>query len=245
MKLEELVNSYSICLISDNMNTSGTGFCATYNGKLYLITDCHVVYNRDQDRWYSDNYVLKFLNQSTDLTSQPLFRLYMNVTQCYKSEELDLCVIELTKDNTNRESGCIEIVDVDSFDLGTVDISPRWARTVYFCGVPSSLHIEAPFDSKPIISKGIISAYDEVDGRFVTDIPVYYGNSGSPAFDIAGDGTIILLGIVQKLVQFNLEWKNRFEHDMKRMDWHNSGYSICRSVNKIIELITTGYASGK
>ena len=242
MQIDNLKTAYTICMISGD-GSMGTGFCVLFEDKLYLVTDYHVMFNRDEGRWYSTDFVLKFLNQESELTEQPLFRIFMNDTEAFVAEDTDLCVIELTDQNTSKEIGNVEISQINCLELTNCDISNLWSKNVFFYGVPTSLHIEAPFDCKPLLSRGIICAYDRGEERFVTDIPVYYGNSGSPAFVVSEDGTVNLVGIVQQLIQFNLEWKNRYEQDVTRMDWHNSGYSICRSVNTIITLIKTGHAS--
>lgn len=242
MKIDNFKTSNTVCLIS-GCNTTGTGFCAKFQGKLYLITDSHVMFNRDRNTWYSPDFVLRFQNQEFELPLQPIFRLDMADTEAFLSEDLDLCILELSEANVSKENGNIEIAQIDCFELANCDISELWSKDVFFYGIPASLHIEAPFDCKPLLTKGVISAYDKGEDRFVTDIPVYYGNSGSPAFIVYEDGTALLVGIVQQLIQFNLEWKNRYEQEMIRMDWHNSGYSICRSVNTIITLITRGHAS--
>ena len=116
----------------------------------------------------------------------------------------------------------IQIDQLSYFDVQNEEIQERWCRTVYIYGYPTSLMPEAPFEIKPFFAKGVVSSYDIETGQFVTDIPVYYGNSGCP---------------VQKLIPFKLDWKNKYETSFIRMDWHNSGYSICMGVNKLLELL--------
>ena len=96
---------------------------------------------------------------------------------------------------------------------------------------------EAPFEIKPFLAKGVISSYDTETGQFVTDIPVYYGNSGCPVMYIDNENEVHLIGVIQKLIPFKLDWKNKYETSFIRMDWHNSGYSICMGVNKLLELL--------
>lgn len=66
---------------------------------------------------------------------------------------------------------------------------------------------EAPFEIKPFLAKGVISSYDTETGQFVTDIPVYYGNSGCPVIFVNNDNEVHLIGVVQKLIPFKLDWK--------------------------------------
>lgn len=155
------------------------------------------------------------------------------------SEEIDLWTVELNGANMQNQHGQspIQIDQLSYFDVQNEEIQERWCRTVCIYGYPTSLMPEAPFEIKPFFAKGVVSSYDIETGQFVTDIPVYYGNSGCPVMYVDNENEIHLIGVVQKLIPFKLDWKNKYETSFIRMDWHNSGYSICMGVNKLLELL--------
>lgn len=241
---EQLKTTNAICHIDGDDITSGTGFFVRLEDKLYLVTDYHVLINRDNNDWYKRDFVLHFRNQESEVYYAPLVRLSIDESKViYKSDQLDLCVIEILDDNVSIENGKLDFNSIDCFALNEIQLADTWGNSVCFFGFPLSLKIEAPFDMKPLLVRGTMCSYDIREDRFITDIPVYYGNSGSPAFTYTREGNVVLLGIVQQLVQFNLTWFNPYEHDIKRTDWHNSGYSICRCVNSILQLIKQGHVA--
>lgn len=241
MKFGDLKTSYAVCMLSCGECSKGSGFFVKYQDRNYLVTDYHVVYDKDKDRFYGANITVTATMQNDTFESSVVFNLNFdeNRDRIIYSEEIDLWTVELNGANMQNQHGQrpIQIDQLSYFDVQNEKIQERWCRTVYIYGYPTSLMPEAPFEIKPFFAKGVVSSYDIETGQFVTDIPVYYGNSGCPVMYVDNENEIHLIGVVQKLIPFKLDWKNKYETSFIRMDWHNSGYSICMGVNKLLELL--------
>lgn len=233
MKLQDLKDIFSVCTIDCGGISIGSGFVIKYADKLYALTDYHVLYRRDGSL-YCDDCTLRFSKQYDSFNKSLLFRTDFLNTNIFSDEDLDIATFELKDDSTTLEIGSGSLADIYPFELSNVQVSSLWGTQLYFYGYPTSLHPEAPFDMKPFITNGILSSYDEDESRFVTNIPAFYGNSGSPAIFLSESGEVQVIGIVQQLIHFRLEWRNRYEVKAVRSDWQNSGYSICLDVNKLI-----------
>lgn len=241
MKFGDLKTSYAVCMLSCGECSKGSGFFVKYQDRNYLVTDYHVVYDKDKDRFYGANITVAATMQNDTFESSVVFNLNFdeNRDRIIYSEKIDLWAVELNDANMQNQHGIrpIQIEQLSYFDVQNEEIQERWCRTVYIYGYPTSLMPEAPFEIKPFFAKGIVSSYDTETGQFVTDIPVYYGNSGCPVMYVDNENEAHLIGVVQKLIPFKLDWKNKYETSFIRMDWHNSGYSICMGVNKLLELL--------
>lgn len=241
MKFGDLKTSYAVCMLSCGECSKGSGFFVKYQDRNYLVTDYHVVYDKDKDQLYGANVTVAATIQNDTFESSVVFNLNFdeNRDRIIYSEKTDLWAVELNGANMQNQHGQrpIRIDQLSYFDVQNEEIQERWCRTVYIYGYPTSLMPEAPFEMKPFLAKGVISSYDTETGQFVTDIPVYYGNSGCPVIFVNNDNEVHLIGVVQKLIPFKLDWKNKYETSFIRMDWHNSGYSICMGVNKLLELL--------
>lgn len=241
MKFGDLKTSYAVCMLSCGECCKGSGFFVKYQDRYYLVTDYHVVYDKDKDQLYGANVIVAATIQNDTFESSVVFNLNFdeNRDRIIYSEKTDLWAVELNGANMQNQHGQrpIQIDQLSYFDVQNEEFQERWCRTVYIYGYPTSLMPEAPFEMKPFLAKGVISSYDTETGQFVTDIPVYYGNSGCPVIFLNNDNEVHLIGVVQKLIPFKLDWKNKYETSFIRMDWHNSGYSICMGVNKLLELL--------
>lgn len=241
MNFGDLKTSYVVCMLSCGEFSKGSGFFVIYQGRNYLVTDDHVVYDKEKARLYGANITVTATIQNETYESSVVFNLNLDENQerIIYSEDTDLWAIELTATNMQNQHGqeYIRINQLSYLVVQNEDILGRWSHTVYIYGYPTSLMPEAPFEIKPFLAKGVISSYDTETGQFVTDIPVYYGNSGCPVIFVNNDNEVHLIGVVQKLIPFKLDWKNKYETSFIRMDWHNSGYSICMGVNKLLELL--------
>lgn len=241
MKFGDLKTSYAVCMLSCGECSKGSGFFVKYQDRNYLVTDYHVVYDKDKDQFYGANITVTATIQNDTFESSVVFNLNFdeNRDRIIYSEEIDLWTVELNGANMQNQHGQspIQIDQLGYFDVQNEEIQERWCRTVCIYGYPTSLMPEAPFEIKPFFAKGVVSSYDIETGQFVTDIPVYYGNSGCPVMYVDNENEIHLIGVVQKLIPFKLDWKNKYETSFIRMDWHNSGYSICMGVNKLLELL--------
>lgn len=236
MKLQNLKDSYTVCIIRCDEISSGSGFLVEFSGKRFVITDYHVLYNNKGILYHSD-CTLSFTIQNDSYNTMVMFRLDLENTNIFTDSDLDVAAIELTSDNSTVEIGNIQLSHMLPLLLNTVSIPDIWGQDCYLYGHPTSLNREAPFDMKPFLTTGIISSYDEDLGKFITNIPAFYGNSGGPVLYKTENGDMMIIGIVQKLIHFCLDWRNRYEREAIRNDWQNSGYSICLNVNKIISFL--------
>lgn len=184
MKFGDLKTSYAVCMLSCGECSKGSGFFVKYQDRNYLVTDYHVVYDKDKDRFYGANITVTATMQNDTFESSVVFNLNFdeNRDRIIYSEEIDLWTVELNGANMQNQHGQrpIQIDQLSYFDVQNEEIQERWCRTVYIYGYPTSLMPEAPFEIKPFFAKGVVSSYDIETGQFVTDIPVYYGNSGCP-----------------------------------------------------------------
>lgn len=228
------INSYSFLGLLTCGNSKGTAFLVEYKGKLYLVTDRHVVYKSLETR-YADYCFVMFHTQNSQYDQSSQLQLELsgldNLGRIKESEEDDLLVIDI---DDCQDITKIDFDSVKGMPLIPVTLSKIWGNHILMYGFPTSIKPRSPFDFKPFLSSGIVSSIDEATQQFVIDAPAYYGNSGGPVF--RKKCGVSLIGIVQKLIPFNLEWHIVYE-EIKRTDWHNTGYSICRSSNSIIKLI--------
>lgn len=228
------IDEYSFLGLLTCGNSKGTAFIVDYQNKQFLVTDRHVIY-KTVDDLYADFCSIMFYTQNTNraLLGQLQLDLKKLLTnqKIKQSEAVDLLLIEIDDDEAITKFNFDKVKGVP---LVSVTLDHLWGRNVMMYGYPTSIRLRAPFDFKPFITSGIVSAIDEGTQQFVIDSPAYYGNSGGPVF--RKKCGVSLIGVVQRLVPFNLEWHIAYE-DITRTDWHNTGYSICRSSNEIIKLI--------
>lgn len=220
-------------------DSKGSCFLMTYRERNYLITDYHVLYRREDNNPYADQVTVHFYTQESTINSALRVMFEMSNVTKVSSPSSDLAIVEIANeaDKFEYENGCSR--DLSFLPLATPEHSQLWGNQVLILGHPTSLKREAPFEFKPFLSAGIVSSYDIDAQKFIINIPAYYGNSGSPVLMINSEKEIEVVGIIQNIIIFNLEWKNRYEQDMSRTDWHNSGYTICRDVLNIKSLIET------
>ena len=233
ISLSHLANYVFLGLLTCGCS-KGTAFIVEYLNKQYLVTDKHVIY-KTVDEFYNDFCSVMFYSQGTDHT--PISQLQIDLkklkenNKIRQSEFVDLFVIEI-----DNEEAIVKFTfsEVRGVPLIPHSLSNLWGKDIMMYGYPTSIKLRAPFDLKPFISFGIVSAIDEDSQQFVIDTPAYYGNSGGPVF--RKKCGVELIGVVQKMIPFILEWHIAYE-EITRTDWHNTGYSICRNSNEIIKLI--------
>ena len=114
----------------------------------------------------------------------------------------------------------------------------------FILGYPKAIGIEnfPQIDfNKPLLRKGIIAGKNEKNRTIILDCPVYYGNSGGPAFEyyIDENGIIprfYLIGVVTEFVPYVEKWCN-LNSGLINSQMSNSGYSVVEPIDKILELI--------
>lgn len=237
MTLSELYTGNSVGIFDiDRGASTGSAFVVSLDRKRYFITDFHVIYRQD-DSFYGKYASIIFHTQESYTSRALIARFELQRCIINRSSEFDIAIIEVG-DNIEFENGNAD--DLTPFELETITDTDIWGKDICILGFPTSLKLEVPFSTKPFLANGVVSSVDEQDRRFVIDVPAFYGNSGSPVLYKKEDSGLVLCGVVQRLITFNLQWHNRYEPSMARTDWHNSGYTICRSITLIKELIENG-----
>lgn len=164
MKFGDLKTSYAVCMLSCGECSKGSGFFVKYQDRNYLVTDYHVVYDKDKDQLYGANVTVAATIQNDTFESSVIFNLNFdeNRDRIIYSEKTDLWAVELNGANMQNQHGQrpIQIDQLSYFDVQNEEIQERWCRTVYIYGYPTSLMPEAPFEMKPFLAKGVISSYD-------------------------------------------------------------------------------------
>lgn len=238
MIIEELYNRHTVGLIAtSNARTYGTCFVARLRECIYLITDCHVLYCRRTEDLYDKSFSIRFTHQESGKDDGLFVALELQKEDVVYDVDMDIAIINLSGlDEDKCQFACGTIDDLLPLPIEMFDISTRWAKDAFVVGYPHSLGLDKPFDSKPTMSKGIVSSIDSDKGHFIVDTPSIYGLSGSPVITLEGDA-VLLIGIVQKLFPFNAQWFSKNEPGISRSDWHNSGYTKCLSATRIKNFI--------
>lgn len=235
MIIGDINRVFSVGMISVG-NSRGSCFMVKHHDELYVVTAYHVLYKPDGNLINSDG-ALFFSNQESYGNN------YLNVNICFEHIQMrsncdeDLALFKYDPKNEYIAEARNNNIILSPISISSISESELWTSKVFILGYPTSLHIEAPYDFKPMVASGVVSAYDRASASFIVNAPVYYGNSGCPVLRIGEGGTIEIVGVVQKLVMFNLEWKNPYERDLLRLDWHNSGYTYCLHASRILQLL--------
>ena len=240
MNLAQLSTGAAVGLLCCG-DSQGSCFLITYRERNYLVTDYHVLFRKRDNNPYADHVTVNFYTQESTINTVLRIMFKMSNVRKVSSPSSDLAIVEIT-DEANKfeyENGSSQ--DLYFLSLATPEYSQLWGSQVLILGHPTSLKKEVPFTLKPFLSAGIVSSYDIEAQKFIINIPAYYGNSGGPVLMINSEREVEVVGIIQNIIIFNLEWKNRYEQGMSRTDWHNSGYTICRDVLNIKSLIETLY----
>lgn len=238
MTLVELYDRYTVGLIAaNNARSYGTCFVASLRDCTYLITDCHVIYCKRTEDLYDTFFSIRFTHQDSGIDDGIFITLDLKKDDVMYDVDMDIAIIKLSGlDEDKCQYNCGNINDLSPLPIVMFDISTRWTKDAYIVGFPHSVDLDQPFDSKPTMSKGIVSSIDSVKGHFIVDTPSIYGLSGSPVIALNNDA-VLLIGIVQKLYPFNAQWFSKNEPGISRSDWHNSGYTKCLSATRIKNFI--------
>lgn len=116
------------------------------------------------------------------------------------------------------------------------------SNDVFVYGYPTSLGLKnsPQFDfNKPLLRKGIVANIYPKQGTIILDCPVYYGNSGGPVVEVEYRPTgnhHHVIGVVSQFIPFVQQWHNP-PSGIVNTEFHNSGYSVAVSMDKVFELI--------
>lgn len=231
--------SFSTFLSVDFGDSSGSGFRINYNGKDYIITARHVVYNKNvllSDLWIKSR---NYFGNDTDGYSA---KINLSTENVLTFNDLDIVVIKLdTQFNYEIESvgtgiSIASIEDTSNFESILI------GANIFLVGFPSSLTVDDFYDvDRPLLRTGIVAGKNMSNNTFVVDSVAYYGVSGGPIVQIDIERNIKIVGIISRFVPFITEWRNKHESSISRQDFFNSGYAVCLPLDRVIERILQGW----
>lgn len=113
-------------------------------------------------------------------------------------------------------------------------------------GTPNDLEFD---NEKPLIRKGIISAFNDKNQTIIIDCPVNFGNSGGPVIQAEIDYSIAggevhyrVIGIVVRIIPFMKEkTQNLYTGEPRITDIENTGLSVVVPMDRVLELVDTFY----
>jgi V8-like Glu-specific endopeptidase len=250
--------SYPALIVFDT-GSSGSSFFLKYNGKNYLITAKHVLFNADGElRGDSMSVTSQPRDESDD--SKNIFSVNLSEARIFSHLSEDVAAIEwgvLEKTNVKNQhmvNHCRGVNVKQKTLSGTVSVPKIYtklldevliANSVFLSGYPNSLGLQQSpqFDyEKPLLRKGIIANKNPKMSTLILDCPVYYGNSGGPVVQVEDVGHQIeyrVIGVVSQFIPFVEVWENK-QNGLKNETASNSGYSVAVSMDKVFELIDTG-----
>ncbi len=233
--------SFATFLSLDYGKSYGSGFKLTYGNVTYLITAKHVLFNDEGNERCEKILVTSQNSRGRQEDAQTIVIDATKLT-IYNSSSSDVAIIRMEENEFNHvEQLGVNIVSIqieDSKMINEIEI----ANEVYLIGFPTSLIVQgAPnFDiNKPLLRKGIVAGINNLDNTFIIDCSAYYGNSGSPIIEKQADSSLKLIGLVSKYIPFVTEWRNNREPSISHVEFSNSGYTVCVSMDEILLLINS------
>lgn len=257
--------SYPIFLNWDS-GQSGSGFYFNNEDKeLYIVTARHVLFeNKKINETDSDNFVLiskklKITSYSRDISClEPIiaeidFAVLAN-TNVRFSKDNDVAIIKIAalispkgavKKETNFEQGYI-FNNIPAGDHVLVAVPNEYfkkfedvliSNDVIIFGYPVSLGTGLEIEKeRPLLRKGIIAGKNYKNRTIILDCPVYQGNSGGLAIEIARDGKTKAIGIISQFIPFfEITQSLHFKYINKNIE--NSGYSVVVPIDVVSTLL--------
>lgn len=240
MDKEFLTNlSYATFLSFTLRPSTGSGFRITYNGRTFLITAKHVLYD-ENDKLRGEELLVTSQNSKSNSEEARTILIKLNQAKLFRSNIYDIAGIEIEDgEHTTVQQEGSNIISVPAGSIRKLnDIVV--SNDVFLVGFPTSLivpgakHFEV---NRPLLRKGIIAGVNLQENSFIIDCSSYYGNSGAPIIELGEDAVLRLIGIVIRYIPFVTEWRNNREPSISHAEFANSGYSVCLPLDIIIEII--------
>jgi S1-C subfamily serine protease len=231
-------------------NGTGSGFFFATATHIYLVTAKHVLFEPNTNTLLSTSFEL--LSYSGDLSDPTPNLVSIDTTQagansivCHPSH--DVAVMKVFSRDVNAgkvfplpgvtmklSKGGIVAVDgqgIKKFDEVLV------GNEVILLGYPTSLGLQGMPEINPrwpLLRKGIVAGQNRTARSIILDCPAYFGNSGGPVIEIAGDDLgarhFQVIGIVSKYVPYADGGKTF-------VIMANSGYSVVTPIDFVLDLI--------
>ncbi|VWC80306.1 hypothetical protein BCO71171_00419 [Burkholderia contaminans] len=244
----------------------GSGFRLKLDGANYLVTAKHVIFDRHDQLYGTALTVTchspdKSLATPTifqiDLNDAKIFassKFDIAAILIGRNQPLDghdhVTPLKQLKNSVKRPTTLVGEPYVTPLQLGSggavsVDVeaagmldSISLASDVYLLGYPTSLGLQTSkfYDfSRPLIRKGIVAGVDAEKSAFVIDCPAYPGNSGGPVVEHCLDGYFRVIGLVSRFIPYETKWHSN-RGDVINVDISNSGYTVCVSMDAVLEM---------
>lgn len=162
---------------------TGTGFFFEYEGKIFLITNRHVLIN-EKSNFFPDKIVIRLNSSVTDITqSRELsYELYNGDSPLWKelSPQIDLVAFEISKPEG------VVFATLNKTNLLPEDVLLGLGEQVLVVGYPKGFHDE--IHNLPIVRNASIASAYGVNFRrnpfFLVDASLHPGTSGSPVITV-------------------------------------------------------------
>jgi len=247
-------------LITDSDGGSGSGFYFQHNGKLFLVSALHVLYNEGQLN--SETITLLSYDKETKpgVLKKVLLKINLLEVPIRKNDIQDIVLVQIGKAiSRNDDTGISDItygkgVSKISKDQSRIVVVPTEhlikiddvfiGNDVFIMGYPSSLGIQNAEQidyERPLLRKGIVAGTNDKMKTIILDCPVYFGNSGGIAIQVEynedGSNDQRVIGVVSQYVPFEDKLYS-IKHRYVNTTRENSGYSIVVPMDSIFDLTT-------
>lgn len=240
----------------------GSGFLfRTINDELFLVTASHVLVNNQNQKFHSNEIIIngpKYIKDQglVDQISVDLNQIKIDEKYFY-NPVLDIIALKLGHIKI-REDGNVEMKQENcewithsnfvsittAYEDGNVKKFSELtvAMNLIQYGFPTSIGIKSKIINHevPLVRKGSIAALYHDNKTIISDCEAIYGNSGGPICveinEFSGENKFYLIGIVIEFVPY-VEVFTNLRNNLSHEYILNSGYSIVRSIDDIIDLI--------
>jgi hypothetical protein len=185
IQIETLLKVTTLIVCKEGRRTvgRGTGFFFQQSGKIYLITNRHVLVN-EQQNFYPDKIIIRLNCDPGDITKSkelPYF-LYKDDAPVWKelSEKIDLAALEIPQPDKVIFSA------LSKANLLPDDVQLGLGEQVLVVGYPKGFYDE--MHNLPIVRNASIASaygvYFKNNPFFLIDAILHPGTSGSPVFTV-------------------------------------------------------------
>jgi len=177
------VTTLIVCKEGRKIVGTGTGFFFQHLGKIYLITNRHVLVN-EQENFFPDKIIIRLNCDPNDITKSKelTYFLYKDDIHIWKelSEKIDLAAFEIPQPDKVIFSA------LSNINLLPNDVQLGLGEQVLVVGYPKGFYDET--HNLPIVrNASIASAYGvpfKNNPFFLIDATLHPGTSGSPVFTV-------------------------------------------------------------
>jgi hypothetical protein len=227
--------------------SSGTGFITYDHQHAYLVTACHVLYNKEKNGLYAESIevhqpVGTVKNNELSILHIELLKVDIayNIYQDYFIIKLAFLSDKGIK-NIKFAEGVESVRSDSNLVVFSVDRSLSlddvlFGEDVYIIGYPSSVGLkeDPQFDyTKPLVQKGVVSGIYASQKTIILDSSVYPGNSGSIVL-MEHDKIIKAVGMILRFIPYEQTWVNLRDKVVNK-EYHTSRFSVALSFDVIKE----------